>query len=102
MKGKSKVKRSVKKSDLEVALIKKALGYDATEVVEEYAGDDQGEIKLLKKKVTTKYVPPDTTALKLLLDQSEKDVLEMSDEELEKEKNRLLKLLNEMSKGERS
>ena len=102
MKGKSKVKKSVKKSDLEVALIKKALGYDATEVVEEYAGVGDGEIKLLKKKVTTKYVPPDTTALKLLLDQSEKDVFEMSDEELEKEKNRLLKLLNEMSKGERS
>ncbi|MBQ9734782.1 MAG: hypothetical protein IJV95_02865 [Clostridia bacterium] len=102
MKGKGKVKKSVKKSDLEVALIKKALGYDATEVVEEYAGGEEGEIKLLKKKVTTKYVPPDTTALKLLLDESEMDVAKMSDEELETEKNRLLKLLKEMSKGETS
>ena len=102
MKGKSNKKNPPTKEQFKDALIKKALGYDATEVVEEYAGDGDGEIKLLKKKVTTKYVPPDTTALKMLLDQSEKDVLEMSDEELEKEKNRLLKLLNEMSKGERS
>ena len=102
MKGKSKTKKSVTKSDLEVALIKKALGYDATEVVEEYAGGEEGEIKLLKKKVTTKYVPPDTTALKLLLDDSEKDISEMSDLELETEKKRLLKLLNEMCKGEKN
>ena len=33
------------------ALLKKALGYSADEVVEEYALDD-GEEKLVKKKVT--------------------------------------------------
>lgn len=39
---------------------------------------------LTKKKVSVKYVPPDTQAIKLLISSSEadKDVLEMSDEEL--------------------
>lgn len=93
MKGKSRVKRKVKKQELESALIKKALGYDCTETVEEYAGDEQGEVRLLKKKVTVKNVPPDITALKILLEEQSKNVSEMSDEELEREKARLLQLL---------
>ena len=93
MKGKSRVKKKVKKQELESALIKKALGYDCTETVEEYAGDEQGEVRLLKKKVTVKNVPPDITALKILLEEQSKNVSEMSDEELENEKERLLKLL---------
>ena len=32
------------------ALLKKALGYDADEVVEEYACDQEGEMRLTKKK----------------------------------------------------
>ena len=73
MKGRNKQKKKLDKTDLEQALIKKALGYDATEVVEEYVGDGD-EIKLSKKKVTTKNVPPDMSALKLLLDESQKQV----------------------------
>ena len=97
MKGRSKTKKKVDKADLEQALIKKALGYDATEVVEEYVGDGD-EIKLSKKKVTTKNVPPDMSALKFLLDESQKDVGEMSDQELYEEKVRLLCLLKEIQK----
>ena len=78
-------------------LIKKALGYDATEVVEEYVGDGD-EIKLSKKKVTTKNVPPDMSALKFLLDESQKEVSEMTDQELYEEKVRLLCLLKEIQK----
>ncbi len=95
MKGKSKRKRKFDKTDLEQALIKKALGYDATEVVEEYVGDGE-EIKLSKKKVTTKNVPPDMSALKFLLDESQKQVSEMTDQELFEEKVRLLCLLKEI------
>ena len=95
MKGKNKKQKQVDKRDLEQALIKKALGYDATEVVEEYVGDGD-EIKLSKKKVTTKNVPPDMSALKFLLDESQKDVGEMSDQELYEEKVRLLCLLKEI------
>ncbi len=74
---------------LRETLVKKALGYDVTEVVEEYSEED-GEIKLVKKKVTVKNVPPDVTALKILLDGGNDDVSEYSDERLESEKNRLL------------
>ena len=96
MKGKGKRKKNVTKQELIEALIKKALGYDATEVVEEYVGSDDGEVKLSKKKVTTKNVPPDMSALKILLDDSQKEVGQMTDEELEKEKIRLINLLKEI------
>ena len=95
MKGRSKKTKQVDKNDLEQALIKKALGYDATEVVEEYVGDGE-EIKLSKKKVTTKNVPPDMSALKFLLDENQKQISEMTDQELYEEKVRLLCLLKEI------
>ena len=102
MKGRSKQKKKFDKTDLEQALIKKALGYDATEVVEEYSTDEQGEVKLVKKKVTTKNVPPDITAIKILIeDNASKSVLELSDQELESEKQRLLKLLKEFDEKEK-
>lgn len=84
------------KTKLEQALIKKALGYDATEVVEEYSSDNEGEVKLLKKKITTKNVPPDMGALKFLLGEEDKDLTQMTDDELFEEKIRLLNLLKEI------
>ncbi len=92
---KEKIKKIKTLSDLKDVLVKKALGYDVKEVVEEYIADEDGEIKLSKKKVTKKNVPPDLTALKILLDGEEKPIRSMSDEELEKEKVRLLNLLKE-------
>lgn len=86
---------------LRTALIKKALGYDATEVIEEYVGGEEGEIRLSKKKVTKKEVPPDVTALKILLEAEEKPISSLSDEELENEKIRLLKMLSEKCKKEK-
>lgn len=94
MRGK-KDKKNLGEKDLKEALIKKALGYDATEIIEEYVTGDEGEIKLSKRKVTKKNVPPDITAIKMLIDDSPKSVKEMSDEELEQEKQRLLNLLSE-------
>ena len=96
MKEKGSRKKKVTKSELEKALIKKVLGYDATEVIEEYSGGEDGEVKLLKKKVTVKNVPPDMTALKLLLDEKQMSVTEMTDEELEQERLRLLQLLEKL------
>ena len=90
-----KIKKTKTLSDLKDVLVRKALGYDVKEVVEEYVADEGGEIKLSKKKVTKKNVPPDLTALKILLDGEEKSVKSMSDEELQKEKERLLNLLKE-------
>ncbi len=81
---------------LEKALLKRALGYDAKEVIEEYAEVD-GDVKLLKRKVTVKNVPPDITAIKMITDGA-KGVGELSDDELEEEKQKLLKLLKDKEK----
>ena len=76
------------------AIVKRALGYDVEEVVEEYAQSKEGEIVLTKKKVTLKNVPPDVSALKILIDLGDGEKVEsLSDEELNAEKQRLLKLL---------
>ena len=57
MKGKSKKTKSELQSDFKKALVKKALGYDVTETVEEYSGGEDG-VKLVKKKVTKKTFHP--------------------------------------------
>ena len=86
------------------ALLKKALGYSADEVVEEYCYDDKGDLKLSKKKVTKKHFSPDIAAVKVLLERYyktyEDKVLAMSDEELTLEQKRLEKLLKGESDGD--
>lgn len=78
------------------AIIKRALGYDSKEIVEEYVNAGEGEIVLSKKKVTIKNVPPDVSALKILLDlDKSKDESVMTDEELDEEIEKLLLLLKE-------
>ncbi len=83
------MKGKTTKSQVEKALMKKALGFDAVETVEEYV-NSEGEIVLSKKKVTTKNVPPDVTALKMILETQTESVKDMTDEQLEQEKQRLL------------
>ncbi len=77
---------------LREAIMKVALGYTVGEVTEEY-GVEGGELKLLKRKETRKEVPPDLKAVKLL--EEETDYSSMTDEELEREKRRLIKELSE-------
>lgn len=79
--------------EIEAVLKKVALGFSVEEVTEEYGVED-GEIKLVKRRETRKDVPPDLKAVKMLLDEP-LDVSAMSDEELERERQRLLKLLKE-------
>ena len=88
MKGKTTKKKS--KNEFEQVLFKKALGYDDTEVIEEYSAGEEGEIKLIKKKVTKKNVPPDLSALKMLLESQNPSVTQMTDEELLLEREKLL------------
>lgn len=81
------------------ALLKRAVGYEAQEVTEEYTDDGEGGVKMVKRKVVSKNVPPDVSAVKLLVELSgEEDVKNLSDEELENEKLRLLKLLEKAQK----
>ncbi len=79
------------------SLYKKAVGYTVTEKTMEYSPD--GEV--VKKKVTQKHFPPDISALKAYLEliSSEEDYESMTDEELEREKERLLKELEEIKNG---
>lgn len=72
-------------------LVELAKHYNVKEVVEEYT-EVNGDIKLLKRKVTIKNVPPDTAAIKMIADGT-KRATELSDDELEEEKQKLLKLL---------
>ena len=90
-----------KKSSLGEALMKVATGYSVEEVTEEYAEVD-GEMKLLKRKETKKDVPPDLKAVQILLAGQEGGIERLSDEELEKEKNRLLQELLEQQKKEKN
>ena len=69
---------------------------EMTEVIEEYAEVD-GDMKLLKRKVTVKNVPPDITAVKMITDNT-KEANKLSDDELEEEKQKLLKLLKDSEK----
>ena len=91
----NKNKKSIKK-----ALKKRALGYDSTEVTEEYTDDGDGGVKLIKRKVVKKNVPPDVSAVKLLIEieGEESDLSALTDDELELEKQRLLKLLEKEKK----
>lgn len=89
---------------LKKALMKKALGYDTQEVVMEYALDENGQARLTKKKVTKKHVSPDITAMRVLFEKfSGGDLAEqirnMSDEELQAERARLLNILKEEEDG---
>ncbi len=78
--------------EIREAILKVALGYSLEEVTEEY-GVENGELKLVKRKETKKDIPPDLKAVRLLLE--DKDYSALSDEELEKEKQNLIKRFKE-------
>ncbi len=84
------------------SLLKKAVGYNVSEVSEEYVVDNEGVEQLSKRKITKKYIPPDLTALKTYLEltEGENDYENMSDEELLKIKKELIEELKiEGNKG---
>lgn len=88
---------------MEEVLLRKAKGYSFEEKMEEFAVVD-GEMTLVKRKVSTKYVQPDVGALKALAELTDDigDLSEMTDEQLKAEKLRLLKLLKLCEDGKAS
>ncbi len=73
------------------SLLKRAKGYSYSEVQDEYSVGEDGNPVLVKRKVLEKYCPPDSTALKTYLELNpDPSLSQMSDEELEQEKQRLL------------
>ena len=90
-----KESKQTDKEAVKKALYKKAVGYDSEETVEEYS-DSDGDLVLVKRKVTTKPVPPDIAAIKLVLGlDGGEDLSASSDEELEKRKKKLIKIIKE-------
>lgn len=85
------------KSEFLKLLKQKAQGYEADEVVEEYV-NDQDKLKLVKRKVTKKYVPPDTSAVKLLMD-LEPNIEDLTDQEILEEIERLKTQIKEELKN---
>ena len=75
------------------------------EITTEYVRDDEtGEMVQVKQKICEKSVPPNTDIIKLIyqhLAEDKKDYDSYTDEELEKEKIRLLKELKEKENGGR-
>ena len=91
------MEKNSNKKKIEKALLDKAIGYTTQEITEEY-GYTGDEFVLQKRKTSTKSYPPDLSALQMLLEERqeyENRYQKMSNEELEKEKNRLINLLKE-------
>ncbi len=92
------------KDKIEKSLLKKAFGYRYNEVIEEYSIAEDGE-KLTKRKVTTKDVPPDISAVKLLLETLEIDgsqnLEELTDEELKAEIKKAMNYIEKQHIGEK-
>ena len=82
------------RDDVLDAVYKRACGYAAREIVEEFAVVD-GNLELVKRRVTVKDVPPDMTAAKMVFDSG--DVSSLTDEQLEAERVRLLRELENKS-----
>ena len=74
-------------------------GITSKEITTEYVVDEEtGQMKAVKQKINEKTIPPNVDLLKLLYSSSkqpEDDYEKMTDEELEKEKIRLIKELKE-------
>lgn len=81
-----------RRESVKEALTKCAVGLSASEVIEEFAVDN-GELKLVKKKVTKREIPPDIKAVKMLLDSE--SAVGATDEELAAERENLIKMLKE-------
>ncbi|MGI6213420.1 MAG: hypothetical protein ACOYIQ_02565 [Christensenellales bacterium] len=80
------------KENLMEVLLAKAKGYTVEEVSAEYVIGEDGSRRLVKEKVQSKHYPPDNTALKSYLEycESNNKYDNYSDEELEKERLRLI------------
>lgn len=84
---------------LKSSLLKKAKGFIVEEIIEESVkNEDSSSLNLVKRKVTTKEIPPDMNAIKYLIELenlNQDRYANLTDEELRQEKLNLLKLLKE-------
>ena len=71
------------------------------ESTKEYVVDEEGNKRLVKEKTSVKHIPPDLTALKAYMEVRDTELTSMSNEELKKEKERLLAELKENEEKEK-
>ncbi len=91
---------NTEKQALYRALKRKALGETVTETQEEY-GFEEGEAVLKKRKVTVKEIPPDLTAVKILLEGNAESLSDLTDAQLYALKEKLEAELGLTEKGEK-
>ena len=91
----------MKQKDLEKlddALFNRAIGFTKDEVTEEYSMVED-KLTLIKKKLNSKYYPPELKAIEMVMEKyglnSDNMYSKYDLSELEKEKERLIKLLKE-------
>ena len=93
----------IKEKELDIETIKAVKtcikGLITKEIITEYAIDEEtGKLKVVKQKVSEKYLPPNVDLIKMVYPQianNKTDYNKLSDEELEQVKQRLLKELKE-------
>ncbi len=99
-------KEEINHKSITNALYKKAVGYESKEVVEEYVDvGENGEkvLKLNKRKITSRHVSPDISAVKIVLELlKERGYEDYTDEELVAERDRLLEILNNQKEEEKN
>lgn len=84
------------------AIKKLVKGFCLKEVVKEYSLDANGKKILTKQKVSQKLVPPNTDIVKMLYQKQDKptNFEGWTDEQLEREKQRLLEMLKKGEENE--
>lgn len=84
------------------AIKKLITGFCLKEVTKEYALDANGKRILTKEKISKKVVPPNTDIVKMMYQKNDKpnSFDGWTDEQLEQEKQRLLKMLKEGEEDE--
>lgn len=97
--------RNDNKSKLLSGLLRRAEGLEAEERTVEYVLDEEGNRRAVKEKMQIKYYPPDVSAAKVCLELergTEKGLGALSDEEIEREKIRLMKELDKLCNKNRT
>ncbi len=87
----------MQKDKLLESLYKKAEGFTVEETVTEYVIEEDGTKRAVKERTQQKYLPPDISATKAYFELSEgqDDLSSMTEEELEAERQRLIKSLKQ-------
>ncbi|HHT83075.1 MAG: hypothetical protein ACOYEC_05990 [Christensenellales bacterium] len=82
-------------------LHKIACGFYVDEQTDEYIVEEDGNKRLVKQKIKSRYLPPDIAAIKICLDYKDKELYAMSAERLKEERKRLLRELFEIEERQR-